>query len=534
MSGSGPSPTASTTTPTIPFAENATEYKTYLKLQKLVAARAPEQKPRILVFTDIDQDYDDLLAIVFLAEMHRMGAVELAGFVANHHPVEKRAKFLKTVLRLLGLPNVPVAKGTRGVEDFKAHAADLYYGLKNTTFINRAKNAALGEGDALIKRLAEMTGQGGENGKPVTQPLTVLLLSTLQDIGMFFDKHNNSPEFLQTKFDKFVSQGGYEIKDEKGTLAACMGMTNNGFHPAQTKNYTNRLASLNLRSDAWSREAAKAARMPGTFIQSLFPLGPIGKHLQWQWMRQEYKFFWDPLNIPFMEHLNVDWYLNTRLGLTRGSPEFNQMKDSKLTFIGVAPKIKTIAYDCCAAVGAVGDDFMRAMGVLAAEANLPAYNKSTRHNHRVFGDKVDDLGGINPNNLASVMETFLRGSLLATRKAAEAMIPSSSVKHTATKDQLGLVFFDTILPTLKEYRAHQAKAKALAGSAGKAKKEGNNAEYERLVEAASKETDMANEKRAVLLPQVQPMGLKDVPGPNEIPYESMYQVIEKTIQGRRR
>ncbi|KAK4135798.1 hypothetical protein BT67DRAFT_376443 [Trichocladium antarcticum] len=527
MPSSQPSPAAAAATPAIPFAKNTTEYQTYVKLRKLVAARKPEQKPRILVYTDIDQDYDDLLAIIFLAEMHRMGAIELAGCVANHHPVDQRAMFLKTVLQLLGLPNVPVGKGTYGVQDRTAYAGDLFYGLKNTTFIDMAKDASFEPGSTLIKRLAAKTGESAGDGKPVTPPLTVLLLSTLQDIGEFFDTQKENPNFLRTNFDKFISQGGYTISPTGG-LAACMDMTNNQFHPAQTANYTSRLASLNLRSDAWSREAAKAARMPGRFIQDLFPLGPIGKHLSWQWMRQEFKFFWDPLNIPFMEHLNVDWYLNTRLGLAVNSPEFNQLKASQLTFLGVAPKIKTIAYDCCAAVGAVGDDFMRAMGILAAADRLPAYNRAPSHNHRVFGDKPTDLGGIRAAPLARTMEAFLRGSLLATRDAAEALVCSAAVRHSAATYRMSLALFDEqVLPPLRTYRAHQARARVLARKTEGAEDAAGRAQ---LAAQAREETGRAAAQMAVLMPLVRAAGLTEVPGPEEIPYELMYGAVESQVE----
>ncbi|KAK4171146.1 hypothetical protein QBC36DRAFT_102866 [Triangularia setosa] len=84
-------------------------------------------KRRILVITDIEQDYDDLLAIIFLTEMHCMGATKLAGYVANHHPADIRAKYPRTTLNCLKLQYVPVAIGIKGASDISAHAPDLYY-----------------------------------------------------------------------------------------------------------------------------------------------------------------------------------------------------------------------------------------------------------------------------------------------------------------------------------------------------------------------------------------------------------------------
>ena len=161
-----------------------------MKLAKLVAGRKPEDKPRIVVFTDIEQDYDDLLAVIFLAEMHRMGAVELAGFVANHRPAKERAKFLRTVLRLLNLPDVEVAVGTQGVKDDDPlkDAPNFYYELKNTTFEKAPWNKMKNPNDS-----REQIDQPLPSGQELMQtlvgpkrpPLTVLLISTLQDIGEF-------------------------------------------------------------------------------------------------------------------------------------------------------------------------------------------------------------------------------------------------------------------------------------------------------------------------------------------------------------
>ena len=181
---------SSSSTPSIPFRPDEEFHKYYVKLAKLVAGRKPEDKPRIVVFTDIEQDYDDLLAVIFLAEMHRMGAVELAGFVANHRPANERAKFLRTVLRLLNLPDVEVAVGTPGVKDDDPlkDAPNFYYELKNTTFENASWNKK--KNPKIAKQLIDQPLPSGQElmrtlVDPKRPPLTVLLISTLQDIGEF-------------------------------------------------------------------------------------------------------------------------------------------------------------------------------------------------------------------------------------------------------------------------------------------------------------------------------------------------------------
>jgi len=328
------------------------------------------------------------------------------------------------------------------VKDAASHGAAFYYSLKNTTFGAMPWNdKPFMTGEALIAQvLSKHTN------------VTALMISTLQDIGEFFDRKKGTKDFKAGNFTKFVSQGGYVVGTEQAsgaakpkiTLAPVEDMANNKFHPPQAKNYTNCLAAYNLKSDAWSREAAKAARLPGTFMQKLFKYGPIGAHLEWLWKRQEFKFYWDPFNWPFMDYLNVGWYLNTRLGLDKESADYEKFSQSNPSFAEAIPHIKTILYDGCAAVGAVGDDFMRAMQLLKPEEQMPAYNRPSvaGHSHRVFGKAANDLGGINPARLAKVMETFLLGSLLATHKQAESVIPRNMVKHS----------YDTSTVTLDQFR----------------------------------------------------------------------------------
>jgi len=545
MGGTMSNPTGSSSAPSNPFTENEDFHPYYEKLIKLVRERKPEDKPRVVVYTDIEQDYDDLLTVIFLAEMHRMGAIELAGFVANHYPALERAKFLRTVLHLLDLPHIPVAVGTKGVqgvekilpaddedtkkaksrktkEALKAHAPNFYYGLKNSTFRNapwnKNKDSFL-SGTALVDKLANQE-----------RPLTVLLISTLQDIGEYFDTHKTDPDFLRKNFTKYVSQGGYEVTQTNGNvqMAPVKDMMNNKFHPKEAANYTNYLANLKLRSDAWSREAAKAARLPGTFMEELFQYGPIGAHLEWMWMRLEFKFYWDPFNWPFMPFLNPAWYLNTRLGMQKDTEQFNKLKDTTIPFTYAAPNIKVIAYDCCAAVGVVGDDFMRAMGVLVPESEVPGYNRAA-HGHRVFGKQVDDLGGVKAPVLAKVMQAFIMGGLRSTYKKAQAMPRFQKLQHDRVNYRFDVdLFLKDLLPLLKAEAAHLSKAQQYAKQASEAEKEGKKSESRDLLASAAEEKKQAAELCAKLL-HVSGTDMKNRPTRDDIPYESLYQKAMQTL-----
>ncbi|KAH6854716.1 hypothetical protein B0I37DRAFT_300264 [Chaetomium sp. MPI-CAGE-AT-0009] len=512
----------------------------YLRLVNLIKNRK-EAKPRIFVFTDVEQDYDDLMAVIFLAEMHRMGAIELVGFVANHYPAEARARFLRTVLHLVGLGHLPIAVGTHGTPDLAKHGGDFYYSLKNTTFHNaKWNNEKFPAADTLIPEIL------------MSYPkVTALMLSSLQDIGEFFDRQDKTGDFMKNNFAKFVSQGGYEVEVQqlaqpgngnstaarqngksaqasnntkpkvKVALKPVTNMANNSFHPAQAANYTNHLAAHKLTSDTWSREAAKAAKLPGSFMEQLFQYGPIGAHLEWMWMRQEFKFYWDPFNWPFMPHLGVDWYLTTRLGLDLTKKEdketFEDLRKTGLSFNKAVPMIKVIAYDGCAAVGAVGDDFMRAMGILDAESNLPEYNRPdlAGHPHRVFGKKPDDLGGINDSRLASVLETFLLGSLMATTARAEKLIPRATVEHSHVSPTVA-----NIPLFLEKVKVQNNRSQAEAAMKSAEKVSGETKESY-LAQAAAL-TSVANDME-VKIKKAERTNKWVAPTRAQVPYEQLYQ-----------
>jgi len=64
-------------------------------------------------------------------------------------------------------------------------------------------------------------------------------------------------------------------------------------------------------------------------------------------------------------------------------------------------------------MGAVGDDVMRALGIMYKDAKVPDYNKKA-HRRRIFGRDTNDLGGVNGRRLGDAFELFLIGALVRT------------------------------------------------------------------------------------------------------------------------
>jgi hypothetical protein len=536
----------------------------YEKLIPVLKSRKPSDKPRIVIITDIEQDYDDLMAIIFLSEMHRLGVVELAGFIANHQQALRRARFLRTIVYLLGLGHLEVALGTAGVEktdgpQYARLTASAYYELKNETFDQMIWNtkphrpgqkpdrspeqilhdlktqvdppdaSPFRSGRELMDDLAMQVDTEGK------EPLTVLLISSMQDIAEYFDAHKNEDAFFKQHFKKFVSQGGYyhvTAPDGTCTLEPNMDMNNNFVHKTAAKVYTDSLVKYNLPSDAWSREAAKAARLEGKTLGMLVDHGPIGTHLSWLYRRQEFKFYWDPYHAPYMPHLDPGWYATTRLCLDPLSKEYAKFTKTVPEFQDVVPYSKVIAYDGCAAMGAVGDDVMLALGVLLPADAVPAYNKAP-HRHRIFGRGLDargkpdpsDLGGIDGARLADAFQVFFYGALRATKDYAGRLIDPKAVRHRPVDRETltPLHVFDMQTWYIREVKAMKAELKEKAAEAKVAREGPEKKRLEEEVqalEARIKECESAELKAVV-------NGVEKtfprVPDPKQYPYPLLYE-----------
>lgn len=480
-------------------------FEIYEAIVPALKARSRSDKPRILVITDVEQDYDDLLAIIFLSEMHHLGAAELVGLIANHGVPLERAKFLRTVMHLLGLGHVEVTQGTIGIEKWSQKNYHTgYYELKNKTFANQSWNdEPFRTGRELLDDLVKEVDEGKE-------PLTVLLISSLQDISDYLRAHQDNPQFLKTHFKKFVSQGGYKVTDNADgtcTIEPEEKNQNNESHWSAAQHYTKCLAEYGLPSDAWSREAAKAATLEGSTFAKLAQYGPIGAHLSWLHERQEFKFYWDPFNAPFLPRLDKEWYLQTRCVLSPESKRYEEFMHSPPSFRQVLPLTRVIAYDGCAAMGAVGDDIMRALGIMGDSIPIPDYNTKA-HKHRMFGLKTGDLGGVNGPRLGNTFGAFLIGALRRTQEDAEALIPSSTVEHEQVSYPVDLEVFDLQIPFLKQ-----------AGELLQASK-GNQEIQDRLARLRAEQFEHKG-------PDGKNHSYPKVPAPQDIPYELLYQEAKR-------
>jgi hypothetical protein len=192
----------------------------YEKLIQIAEARKDNTKlltPHIITITDLAKDYDDLMAMMCLKELHRLGLVHLEGFVANLIPAEKRALFGRGALDSLGLDNTPCAIGTAG--DLRRTHNEQSHEFKNAQAFMApdAYKPHLQEGQDFLK-------QAFSKAVHEKRKLTFLGISSLMDIENFAEAEG---DLLQKGLGNVVLQGGYRVIN--GNLTADPAAANNAF-----------------------------------------------------------------------------------------------------------------------------------------------------------------------------------------------------------------------------------------------------------------------------------------------------------------
>lgn len=177
------------TNPLIPISLTKREGAVYKKFLSIVKQRVEKtakdsmpRTPRVFTITDLAKDYDDLMAMITLKELHRLGVVVLKGFVANLMPTNKHGLFRRGALNSLGLNNVPIGVGSIG--DSKHKLDKLSHEFDGTEgFMAEEGKFNLPDGQALLKRIFSAVPLSGLK-------VTLLTISSLMDIDKFSHEHS--------------------------------------------------------------------------------------------------------------------------------------------------------------------------------------------------------------------------------------------------------------------------------------------------------------------------------------------------------
>lgn len=410
------------------------EKRYYEILLDIVEARrlSCTPRPQIVVITDLAKDYDDLAAMVVLKELHRLGVVELLGFIANLEPAANRARFGRGALDHLGLSTIPIATGTSGYppkEDKRHNVED--YEFKKCPFMADENDHRLKAKDS--KEPLSLTGKGllkelCLNAAKTGQKLTLLLISSLEDIHTFSSENR---ELMKDSISNIVLQGGYEVTSD-GQLKASTEANNNRYDPKAAEEFHTLMKELKIKSTVYTRTAAIAATMePEIFTQLAKTGNKVGGHLWIVQKSQDVSFYTNASHEDPAKRFHPDrdqrYFLRNRTNWYKNHSE--EKGDRFPVGEEVSEFTKVVVYDALAAIGVSGDDALEALNVLdinnsdetATDSNAV---RELKERHKVVGyekkrivegkEVTDVVPGINVENMVTALKAFLKGSLISS------------------------------------------------------------------------------------------------------------------------
>ncbi|KAE8440837.1 hypothetical protein EG329_006399 [Mollisiaceae sp. DMI_Dod_QoI] len=390
------------------------EGKVYETFLRIVAERAKlagdgkQRIPHILIVTDLAKDYDDLLAMMCLKELHRLGVVYMEGFVANLLPPDKRALFGRGALDSLGYPNIEVAVGTIG--DEKRPLDPYFHEFDNTEGFMPPleKLQDLPEGQELMERIFTEAPKKGHK-------ITILTISSLMDLAKFAKDHE---KLLKDGILNVILQGGYRIID--GVLTADFAAQNNKFDEEGATEFHQFMQDNQIESTAWTKVAATAVPIYNTLFETLDQLGhPIGPYLRKVQVSQDLSFYERACSDhPYAPYMTQDWYVQTKSTWFAAGHEPDEpypMGEDMIPYF-----TKVVAYDALAAVGSAGEDVLEEFGIIKPIVKRKDVDDPT---HRLVGipavRETENQPGLpqeenlDAEKMGLVITALLKGSILA-------------------------------------------------------------------------------------------------------------------------
>ncbi|RDW77560.1 hypothetical protein BP6252_05613 [Coleophoma cylindrospora] len=370
----------------------------YHELAEVVKSRKESNiaPPQIVVITDLAKDLDDLVAMLVLSELHYLRIIELKGFVANLMPAEKRARFGRGALDLLGLQNIPIARGTEGsLEFFEEHE----YEFKCDFMADKDVSENWYD---LLPRLYK-------DAAKEDQEIKLLLISSLRDIHFF---SRTCEDLLKKVTKEIVIQGGYFMDGDK--LTATPNVANNKWDSISSRNFHTWMQDNDIHSTVFTKIAAYETPLTSDFFHELEETGhPIGRYLRGVQLMQDRKF-WEAASSPdeskrFAKYMDTEWFLKEKSSWydSHGPEDTKPVGDEIIPYL-----TKVIIYDAIAAVGTIGDDALKKLQVLR---DVP--NEDPKH--RIYGieasDKEPRNSGVHGDKMILVIKALIKGALLRTR-----------------------------------------------------------------------------------------------------------------------
>ena len=407
--------------------------------------------PRVIVITDLGKDYDDLAAMVVLKELHRLGLIELEGFIANLHPPQERAKLARGCLDSLGLEDIPVAWGEEAQADATKREPPHYYEFpKNADYFSsiyskdasftpydqeKADPAEIESGVRLLDRLVLSRSEPRPTGQKPRGSMTFLCISGLADIATYAKRE---PEKLAKVTKNVVLQGDYSIQlgphSCHAILTPNLTAANNSFDQQAAKEWHEYMDNHQIPSVVYTSTAAANARLaPTVFDEMRDTMHPIGQHLRTIQRIQDLHYYKTACNKDptkrFLPRCDQGWFLRTKTNWEQAYPD-KETRPKPPVGEEVLNYVQLVCYDAVAALGTAGNDVLDALDLLKPKELFENLGPDI---HMVVGVpaakegdvvKKPERPGVNSENMQLALTALLKGSLMAVQEG----IPSS---HTS-------------------------------------------------------------------------------------------------------
>lgn len=393
--------------------EECSVYEAILEVveeRKSLSGDNKQRIPHIVIVTDLAKDYDDLLAMMVLKELHRLGVVHIEGFVANLMPSDKRALFGRGALDSLDYPDIPVAVGTIG--DSKRMLDPHTHEFDNTDrfMASEATKNTLPDGQELMREIFTRAVAEGFG-------ITILTISSLMDLAQFAENHG---ELLRNGLSNVVLQGGYRIMN--GKLTADFAAQNNKFDEEGSQAFHDYMQDNRIPSTSWTKVAAQAVPIYNTLFEYLertdHPLGPYLRNVQ---VKQDLAFYNRACSDnPYAPYMTQDWYVKTKSTWFAAGHEPDEPYPLGEDMIPYFTKV--VAYDALAAVGSAGEDVLEKFGIIRPIVKRKDVDDPT---HRLVGipavqETADQPGlpeehNFDAHKMGLVITALLKGSILAVK-----------------------------------------------------------------------------------------------------------------------
>lgn len=315
--------------------------------------------PHLFVFTDIGKDIDDLIALLFLAQLHKEKRVKIVGVITSITPALKRAKLLRRIFERMGLGSkeIPIAYGTDGTDEKNSHAEEKY----EFDHIGELTLDLPIWNDVNKKDYIEFGVQILQDADKSGKKLRVLVLTSSQDV-------NTVAQANRALFDKVVTevhmQGGLTKDEDDEWIADPKDAQNMRFNSESTMAFW-QILQENKSSLSWAVYTKYAATKCPFYIEDFatesVQMGGVGKYMQQVSSAQNFEFFRRALINQYTQDVqDIEWFINIRTTLKFDQvPPFDTSlpKEEAVRRLWdfVSPHATLVPYDAIAAVGCVSD-----------------------------------------------------------------------------------------------------------------------------------------------------------------------------------